>query len=70
MRNQLHNNNQNINKNTDIISTLIHEYLYRKEYTKTLNKVGSEKYTAPEIKIKVEIPNSFFNYQKILFPNK
>ena len=39
MRNQPHNNNsiQNLNKNTDIISTLIHEYLYKKDYTKTLD---------------------------------
>ena len=42
MRNQPHNNNQNINKNTDIISTLIHEYLYRKEYTKTLDSYQEE----------------------------
>ena len=42
MRNQTHNNNQNINKNTDIISTLIHEYLYRKEYTKTLDSYQEE----------------------------
>ena len=46
MRNQLHTNNintsQNINKNTDIISTLIHEYLYKKEYTKTLDSYQEE----------------------------
>ena len=41
MRNQLHTNNintsQNINKNTDIISTLIHEYLYNLLYLNTDN---------------------------------
>ena len=46
MRNQSHisniNNNQNINKNTDIISALIHEYLYKKEYTKTLDSYQEE----------------------------
>ena len=41
MRNQPHNN-QDLNKNTDIISTLIHEYLYKKEYTKTLDSYQEE----------------------------
>ena len=27
----------NLNKTTDMISTLIHEYLYKKEYNKTLD---------------------------------
>ena len=46
MRNQSHisniNSNQNINKNTDIITTLIHEYLYKKEYVKTLDSYQEE----------------------------
>ena len=44
MRNQPHNNNsiQNLNKNTDIISTLIHEYLYKKDYTKTIDSYQEE----------------------------
>ena len=46
MRNQFHisniNSNQNINKNTDIITTLIHEYLYKKEYVKTLDSYQEE----------------------------
>ena len=42
MRNQPHNNNQSINQNTDIISTLIHEYLYKKDYTKTLDSYQEE----------------------------
>ena len=41
MRNQPHNN-QDLNKNTDIISTLIHEYLYKKDYTKTLDSYQEE----------------------------
>ena len=45
-KNQIHTNNintsQNINKNTDIISTLIHEYLYKKDYTKTLDSYQEE----------------------------
>ena len=46
MRNQSHisniNSNQNINKNTDIITTLIHEYLYKKEYVNTLDSYQEE----------------------------
>ena len=46
MRNQSHisniNSNQNINKNTDIITTLIHEYLYKKEYVKALDSYQEE----------------------------
>ena len=42
MRNQPHNNNQSINQNTDIISTLIHEYLYKKDYIKTLDSYQEE----------------------------
>ena len=42
MRNQSHNPTQNINKNTDIITTLIHEYLYKKDYPKTLDSYQEE----------------------------
>ena len=39
MKNQQHNN---INKTIDMISTLIHEYLYKKEYNKTLDSFQEE----------------------------
>ena len=39
MKNQLSNN---LNKTTDMISTLIHEYLYKKEYNKTLDSFQDE----------------------------
>ena len=42
MRNQPHNPVQDLNKNTDIISTLIHEYLYKKDYTKTIDSFQEE----------------------------
>ena len=44
MRNLPNNNNnqKNFNKNTDIISTLIHEYLYKNDYTKTLDSYQEE----------------------------
>lgn len=32
----------NLNKTTDMISTLIHEYLYKKEYNKTLDSFQEE----------------------------
>ena len=34
--------NNNINKTTDMVSTLIHEYLYKKEYNKTLDSFQEE----------------------------
>ena len=42
MRNQPHNPVQDLNKNTDIISTLIHEYLYKKDYSKTIDSFQEE----------------------------
>ena len=44
MRNKTNNNNipKNFNKNTDIISTLIHEYLYKNEYINTLDSYQEE----------------------------
>ena len=46
-----------INKTTDIISSLIHEYLYKKDYTKTLDifqeelaeKIKQGKFYSPPI---------------------
>ena len=40
MKNQQQNNN--LNKTIDMISTLIHEYLYKKEYNKTLDSFQEE----------------------------
>ena len=34
--------NNNLNKTIDMISTLIHEYLYKKEYNKTLDSFQEE----------------------------
>ena len=58
MKNQLHNNNQSINQNTDIISTLIHEYLYKKDYTKTLDSYQEE------VGVKIKSGKFYFNQYK------
>ena len=50
--NQQQQNQNELNKETDMISSLIHEYLYKKEYNKTLDvfqnelseKIKNEKY--------------------------
>ena len=50
---------KDVNKNTDIISSLIHEYLLKRDYTKTLDSFQEE--LATKIKQK--------NYYKITFVN-
>ena len=75
--NQQQQNQNELNKETDMISSLIHEYLYKKEYNKTLDvfqnelseKIKNEKYYSmsfKEINDSILI-NSFNQGNKIEF---